>query len=53
MLRPKRRKNSVIDSASLEQLRREVEKIPPQTNPRAAKSLADLKAAVKRLEEGK
>lgn len=47
---PKRRKESVLDLASIETLRREVEKIPPQNGERAAKGLADLRAAVRRLE---
>jgi hypothetical protein len=47
------KKPPLIDPASAANLRRELEKIPPQTNPRAAKGLADLRAAVKRLEEGK
>lgn len=45
--------DDTIDPASLKQLREAVETVPAQTNARAAKSLADLKAAVKRLEGSK
>lgn len=42
-----------FDPASVEQLRREVEAVPPQKSPRAAKALTDLKAAVSRLQTGR
>lgn len=42
-----------IDPASLAQLKREVEKIPPQTGERAEKARMDLKHAVERLEQQK
>lgn len=46
----KKQKSPVIDLECARALRREVEKIPPQRNERAARNLARLKAAVKRLE---
>jgi hypothetical protein len=42
-----------IDRKSLAKLKAEVEAIPPQTMPRAAKNLADLKAAITRMEREK
>lgn len=39
-----------IDPASLEQFKREVEHIPPQSNPRAEANRLNLKRAVARLE---
>lgn len=46
----KRERETAIDLESLEKLRREVDKIPPQKAERAARSLADLKTAIERLE---
>jgi hypothetical protein len=39
-----------IDPKSLAKLKAEAEAIPPQTMPRAAKNLADLKASIQRME---
>ena len=40
-----------FDKRSLQKLREAAEAVAPQSNPRAAKSLADLKEAVKRMEQ--
>ena len=39
-----------FDKRSLRKLREAVEMVPPQSSPRAAKALDDLKSAVKRIE---
>lgn len=44
------KKSPHIDFECIAKLRREVEKIPPQRNQRAARNLAKLKVAVERLE---
>lgn len=49
-MKRKRDREPVLDLESVLKLRREVEKIPPQQNERSAKSLANLKAAIDRLE---
>ena len=46
----KAKKSPLIDLDCIAKLRREVEKIPPQRNQRAARNLAKLKTAVERLE---
>lgn len=50
MTRRRHRKEPVLDSECIVKLRREVEKIPPQTGERAARNLEKLKAEIARLE---
>ena len=39
-----------VDARSLAKLKEAVAKIPPQTMPRAAQNVADLQAAIQRME---